>query len=129
VPGAAVALHARVVAASAVLIASPEYNGGYTPLFKNTLDWLTRVETYVFYPRYVGLMTATDGRRAGARSLKQMSELLGNMGVQVHDPFGIGHARAMLEAGDPAPGVGDWAAGFVSAARAAAADPPVPPGG
>ncbi|BBZ66480.1 FMN reductase [Mycolicibacterium insubricum] len=41
-PAAAVALRAAVEAADAVLIVTPEYNGGVPATVKNAIDWLSR---------------------------------------------------------------------------------------
>lgn len=49
-PPAVVALHARIVAADALLIASPEYAHGVTGTIKNVLDWLVSFEPFVYKP-------------------------------------------------------------------------------
>ncbi len=43
VPAAAHELAGRIVDAEVLVIVSPEYNGTFTPLLKNTVDWVTRV--------------------------------------------------------------------------------------
>lgn len=42
IPGAVQALKARIVAADAVLLSTPEYNNGIPGVFKNAIDWLSR---------------------------------------------------------------------------------------
>jgi len=49
-PSAVVALHARILAADALLIASPEYAHGVTGTVKNILDWLVSFEPFVYKP-------------------------------------------------------------------------------
>lgn len=43
-PGTVLALHRRIEAADAVLLATPEYNRSYSPVLKNALDWGSRPE-------------------------------------------------------------------------------------
>lgn len=115
IPDAVWRLKERIDPAHAVLIASPEYNGGYTPLFKNTLDWLTRTDKTLFQGRNVGLITGSGGGKGGANGGRQMAELFGHMSVTVHEPLlSIPNAPDHLEAGH-IPGLDDWVAGYVQA--------------
>lgn len=72
-----------------LLIASPEYNSAFTPLMKNTLDWVSRRETDAEppLPAYQGkvaaIMSASPGRLGGIRGLVFLRMLLGNLGVLV----------------------------------------------
>ncbi|HEX9854410.1 MAG TPA: NAD(P)H-dependent oxidoreductase [Acidimicrobiia bacterium] len=123
---------ARVEAADSVLIASPEYNGGYTPLFKNTLDWATRIDKLLFLPRRVGISTTTPGVKGGVLGLAQMEAVFRNIYVTVHEPsLSIPHARRVFVDGALADEearsvLEEWVKGFVAASEAQALDPPQP---
>lgn len=67
------------------LICSPEYNGSYTGLLKNTLDWLSRpiagdadwaVGGKPFENKVVGLLAASNGALGGLRSLGNLAPLM-----------------------------------------------------
>ncbi len=58
---------------NALLIATPEYNGGVTPVLKNVVDWVSRpLEDEpgftLFMGKTVGLISAADGVLGGARA-------------------------------------------------------------
>lgn len=80
VPDKAVEIAQRVMAADALIIASPEYNGAYTALLKNTIDWVTRVD-FGAWARPTALMSATPGRTGGRRGLQVLRLTLANMNV------------------------------------------------
>ncbi len=78
------------------IIASPEYNGSYTALLKNTLDWASspakagpecsedEAENWKnglkpFSGKVVGLMSASPGALGGLRSLDHLAPLLRNL--------------------------------------------------
>lgn len=71
----------------ALLIASPEYNGGYSPLLKNTIDWVSRPVNGVsgvntcFAGKVAGLISAAPGKLGGLRGLYQLNTIL--FGIQV----------------------------------------------
>ena len=69
------------------IICSPEYNGGYTALLKNTLDWasspvhgdpLWSSGLRSFVGKVVGLLSASPGLRGGLRSLEQLTPIILN---------------------------------------------------
>ena len=69
------------------IICSPEYNGGYTALLKNTLDWasspvkgdpLWNSGLRSFTGKVVGLLSASPGLRGGMRSLEQLTPIILN---------------------------------------------------
>lgn len=72
-----------------VFIASPEYNGSFTPLLKNTIDWISRVkeEGEGMLPAYMGktyaIGSVSPGPLGGIRGLVPLRMLLGNIGIFV----------------------------------------------
>lgn len=70
-------------------IASPEYNGSYSPLLKNTIDWLSRAHKKNEPPlaAYKGKVAAlgaiSPGALGGLRGLVPLRMLLNNIGVTV----------------------------------------------
>ncbi len=78
------------------IIASPEYNGSYTALLKNTIDWASspasagaecseqeaaqwKSGTKPFASKVVGLLSASPGSLGGLRSLDHLAPLLRNL--------------------------------------------------
>jgi len=70
------------------LIASPEYNGAFSPLLKNAIDWASRsVEgeppMEIYKNKVAGIMAASPGALGGMRGLVFLRMLLNNLGVMV----------------------------------------------
>lgn len=81
-------------------IASPEYNGGYSAVLKNAIDWISRPEPgdrplEVFRGRLAAILCASPGPGGGRRELRQLRELLEGIRVTV-----IPEELAMAGAGD-----------------------------
>jgi len=71
-----------------LLIASPENNGSFTSVLKNTIDWLSRpVKGYppleCFVNKYAALMGTSTGYWGAIRSLIQLRHVLGHIKVTV----------------------------------------------
>lgn len=78
------ALHAH----PAWIICSPEYNGSYTALLKNTIDWASspvqgdpvwQDGTLPFRGKVVGMLSASPGALGGLRSQSHLAPLLTNL--------------------------------------------------
>ena len=73
----------------ALMIASPEYNSGLTPLLKNAIDWASRAESEeeaslaAYQGKLAVIMAASPGALGGSRGLVVLRMLLANMGVLV----------------------------------------------
>ena len=70
------------------LVCSPEYNGSYTALLKNTIDWVSSPikgdatwgsGSKPFAGKVVGLLSASPGALGGLRSLSHLTPLLMNL--------------------------------------------------
>jgi chromate reductase len=72
-----------------VFIASPEYNGFFTPLLKNALDWISRPSGKELGPmeayknKVIAIGAASPGPGGGRRSLEALRKLLENLQAQV----------------------------------------------
>jgi NAD(P)H-dependent FMN reductase len=73
---------------TAWLVASPEYNGSYTGLLKNTIDWVSRPVAgdplwatggKPFAGKVVCMLSASPGALGGLRSLSHLAPLLMNL--------------------------------------------------
>lgn len=84
IPQTALDLADLITDADGIVIASPEYNGAFSPLLKNTIDWVTRVEKGAF-ARPTALISASPGRKGGERGLVILRATLENMRVPVVD--------------------------------------------
>lgn len=70
----------------ALLIASPEYNGFFTPLLKNAIDWATRPQEgwpSPFPGKVAAIIAASPGALGGIRGLPALRILLSGIGVLV----------------------------------------------
>ncbi len=70
------------------IICSPEYNGSYTALLKNTIDWVSSPiksdpmwssGTKPFAGKVVGMLSASNGALGGLRSQSHLAPLLINL--------------------------------------------------
>lgn len=82
IPDEAVEIARQIRSVDGLVIASPEYNGAYSALLKNTLDWVTRVDRSA-WALPTALMSATPGRSGGRRGLAVLRSTLENMSVPV----------------------------------------------
>lgn len=73
---------------AAWIICSPEYNGSYTALLKNTIDWASspvkgnadwQDGTRSFRGKVVGMLSASPGALGGLRSQSHLGPLLTNL--------------------------------------------------
>lgn len=92
------------------IVCSPEYNGSYTGLLKNTLDWASSpVKGHAvwadgirpFGGKVVGLLSTSPGALGGLGSLNHLAPLLTNLQCWVCPTrFALGHAgQAFDDAG------------------------------
>jgi NAD(P)H-dependent FMN reductase len=71
-PESAVRLAKLIAAQQGVFIATPEYNNSLPPLLKNTIDWVSRIESSgatKYRDKVYGIGSTSDGFIGGARAL------------------------------------------------------------
>ena len=87
-PANALALKREFLAHEGLLLASPEYNSSFTPLMKNTIDWVSRPAPgegglAAYKGKTAVIMSASPGALGGLRGLVHLRAVLGNIGVIV----------------------------------------------
>ena len=104
VPEAAQSVKTLIAEHHAMLIATPEHNGGYTALLKNTLDWASRPTPSdpsglaVFEGKCAALVSASPGLLGGMRSQIALQVVLGKIGVLViPKSFALGAAHKAFD--------------------------------
>jgi chromate reductase, NAD(P)H dehydrogenase (quinone) len=90
------------------IICSPEYNGSYTALLKNTIDWVSSpikgdslwADGFrSFSGKVVGMLSASNGALGGLRSQSHLAPLLLNAQCWVAPKaFALSHAADAFEA-------------------------------
>jgi chromate reductase len=90
------------------IICSPEYNGSYTALLKNTIDWVSSPVRgdpvwqdgfKSFSGKVVGMLSASPGALGGLRSQSHLAPLLLNAQCWVAPrAFALGHAGDAFDA-------------------------------
>jgi chromate reductase len=98
VPAAAAALAGEMSSADVLVLVSPEYNGTFTPLLKNTVDWVTRIDASALAHLRVLVASASPGRGGGANGVAMIRTWLSNMGIDT--------AERTLSIGDASVGPG-----------------------
>ena len=66
-----------------VLIITPEYNGGITPLIANTLAWISRQKPSPFRHAIFGIGGVSNGKYATIFSLSHLRDSLSKVGALV----------------------------------------------
>lgn len=89
IPKTALEFKKLLVEHHGILIASPEYNGAFSPLLKNAIDWASRAESgdepplLAYKGKAASIMAASPGALGGLRGLVFLRMLLSNIGVLV----------------------------------------------
>ena len=82
-------LKAMFTMADGLFIVSPEYNSSFSPLLKNTIDWVSRSHVEgepslsAYRGKIAGIASVSPGRLGGLRGLTPLRMLLSNIGVTV----------------------------------------------
>lgn len=95
------ALRARVADADAVLLVTPEYNGGLPAVLKNAIDWLSRpFGESALSGKQVGVIGSALGRYAGTWSRQDARKAVGIAGAVVVEAVEVGIAAGEVEVGE-----------------------------
>jgi len=80
-PAAATRLRDEILAADALLFASPEYNWSVGAPLKNVIDWMSRFQPQPFANKPAAVFSATTGPVGGARGQYDLRRILAGLAV------------------------------------------------
>jgi chromate reductase len=83
IPSTIVELGARVGKANALIIASPEYNGGISSVLKTLVDWLSRLKPNPIAGKFLLLLSASPSGSGGIQGLWHTRVPFEALGVHV----------------------------------------------
>ena len=94
-------LKARIEAADAVVIASPEHNGGMPAALKNTFDWLSRVAPgKPWLKKPLVLLSASPGPNGGKTNLGNLAPLVPYWGAELVGTYSVGRFYDQFSEGE-----------------------------
>ncbi|WP_321910270.1 NAD(P)H-dependent oxidoreductase [Paraburkholderia sp. J11-2] len=103
-PERAASLQALLAENDALLIASPDYNGGYSAILKNALDWMSRPSgdgkpgLAHFANKAVAVVSASPGPLGGSRGQLAIRGVLDKLGMLViPQSFSLGNAHEAFD--------------------------------
>ena len=75
--------------ADGFMISLAEHNGSYASAYKNTIDWVSRLERKVFNNKPMLLMAASPGARGGVSVLGDARAYYPNLGANIVAEFSL----------------------------------------
>jgi NAD(P)H-dependent FMN reductase len=89
IPTAVKKLDKLLDSADGFIVSLAEHNGSYAAVFKNTIDWLSRVNMKIWREKPMLLMATSPGARGGATVLQSASAYFPFMGASITDTFSL----------------------------------------
>lgn len=93
------ALYALIQAHDGLLIASPEHNGSMPAVFKNVIDWLSRIQMKFLGQKPVLLLSAAPGPNGGRTNLQTLASLVPWWGANLVGSYSLGRYAEMMQKG------------------------------
>lgn len=83
-----------------IILALPEYNGSMTSFFKNTLDWLSRVNREFLKDKKMLLLSTSPGKYGAKFGLEHTASILPRFGCEVIGTFSLGNFYEVVNNSD-----------------------------
>ena len=100
-PDPVVDMKRRIEAADAVLIVTPEYNGHFSGVLHNAIDWASRpAGSSSFKDKPTAIASVSDGARGGRRAQPHLRTILGVVRARVMETpeLFVGNAKEIFDA-------------------------------
>jgi len=82
-------LEAKISESTTLLIAVPEYNGFMPSFFKNTIDWLSRINKEFLKGKEIIMLSTSPGGCGGKQSLEHTTSILPRFGGEVIGTYSL----------------------------------------
>ena len=89
IPENAVKLNNLLQSADGLVVSLAEHNGSYSAAFKNTLDWISRIDHKVWKNKPMLLMATSPGGRGGATVLQAAKTSFPHLGGNIVADFSL----------------------------------------
>jgi len=89
IPQAARAVKTLIRDADGIIISLAEHNGSYSAVFKNLLDWISRIEKSTWLDKPMFLMATSPGKRGGQLVLEAALKRFPHMDGKVAASFSL----------------------------------------
>lgn len=89
IPTAIKRLDELIDKADGFIISLAEHNGSYSAVFKNTIDWLSRINMKIWREKPMLLMATSPGIRGGTTVLQSASTYFPYMAAKITDTFSL----------------------------------------
>lgn len=83
IPELAIEIKKYIIETDGIVISFAEHNGSYTTVFKNILDWISRIKGDTFLNKPMFLLATSPGKRGGRGVLSHASSRFPFMGGNV----------------------------------------------
>lgn len=88
-PDAAQNIYDKIQASDGILLSLAEHNGAYTAIFKNMMDWLSRINKNIWGNKPMLLMATSPGARGGRFVLDMAESRMPILGAHIVEVFSL----------------------------------------
>lgn len=92
-------LFAIMRSADGFLISVPEHNGSMPAVFKNSIDWISRMGGKIFNLKPTVFLSASPGGRGGASVLEHINQIMPHRGAEIVGTYGVASFHSKWENG------------------------------
>jgi chromate reductase, NAD(P)H dehydrogenase (quinone) len=89
IPENATKLSAAIAASDGIVLSLAEHNGSFTTAFKNTVDWMSRIDSKLWKDKPMLLLATSPGPRGAATVLESATNIYPHQGGQVIASFSL----------------------------------------
>lgn len=89
IPAQAHTFQSLISASDLIIISFAEHNGSYAAVFKNLMDWTSRIGQKIWAEKPMFLLSTSPGKRGGMGVLEIAAKKAGYMGGQVIAQFSL----------------------------------------